>query len=126
MSSSVKDVIVDAGGKRDTAASPSTPLLLPSDCPRNSSVRRLRSDIDLEEKPHSCHIAFCRTPYLFQLSDINVRVCGIPTVLTGGQDLGRGSRLSSEGGCGKTWGVLRPGYTGSSRVVKPSGDCSCL
>ncbi|KAI9524093.1 hypothetical protein NQZ68_021055 [Dissostichus eleginoides] len=49
MSSLVKDVIVDAGG---SAASPSTPLL-PSDCPRNTSVRRLRcSDTDLEEKPH--------------------------------------------------------------------------
>lgn len=122
MSSLVKDVIVDAGGKQDTAASPPRLFFL-SDCPRNSSVRRRLSDTDLEEKAHRCHIALFRVTHEFQLLVIILRVCGISTVFPWRIRPWRGS-AQREGRMGETWGcspsglqTLVPGCQAEWRLV---------
>lgn len=110
---------------------PSTPLL-PSVCPRNSSVRRRCSDTDLEEKPHSCHIACCRVPicvstFFFYIL-ISVYAVFPPrrtgpwsgTTSSQKEDDGHGVR----GGRVGVYSALASGA--SSRVVRPSGDCSSL
>lgn len=111
---------------------PSTPLL-PSVCPRNSSVRRRCSDTDLEEKPHSCHIACCRVPICVStfFFDILISVYAVfPPRRTGPwsgttssqkEDDGHGVR-GGELGCTPPWlqGLLH-GLSGQVATALPCG-----
>lgn len=120
MSSSVKDVIVDAGGKQDTQPHP---LHASVSAERNSSVRRRCSDTDLEDKLHSRHIAFlpctlCTSTFLCQCPRIQHFSFLEDRTLVGG--------LSPTRGVGKPRGVLSPGSRYLWKVVQPSGDCSSL
>ena len=131
VSSPVKDVIVDAGGKaRDTAASP--PRLFSPPAARETRPWGGGAQILTLKRSHTAatsHVA--AVPYVYQLFYINLRVCGISTqedrTLVGDYQLSEGGwRTRGVGGEGRV-GVHSAQASGaSSRVVKPSGDCSSL
>lgn len=131
MCSPVKDVIVDAGGKaRDTAASP--PRLFSPPSARETRPWGGGAQILTLKRSHTAatsHVA--SFPYVCQLFFwyINLRVCGISTqedrTLVGDYQLSEGGwRTRGKGGRVGVYSALASGA--SSRVVRPSGDCSSL
>lgn len=116
MSSLAKDVIVDAGGERDTGIS----FAPGSGSMKNSSALRLSSAIDLGANPHQIWV-FPKRVVTFFLTLMSLKT--VLAVRPGGQDLGR-TRSAQRKGEEEDFGRLSPSWLlALCGVPNTSGGC---